>query len=248
MITYYSDLKDINSIHNPLMDNSTEMRHSGFFDVAQNDSTPYFGTSLKKTLHNKGSIFCDDSSKLFSITTGYVNLLISFPHNIIKGVYSKTRDSDHRYLIWGVNVGQLGIGNPGLGAYLSKDGIEFAVHTSSGLYTIVDQETTVMRDMTFELEFLWDSTGITGLDDGVTTLIRSNGQDIVGGSAPIIDDLDVNTDFYTDIGQSAPTGTSVLEDVSFYLLENSYNLNNLQCSISRLMIEDGIPQSFLLEH
>jgi len=248
MITYYSDFKDIKSINNPLIDNNSEMRYSGFFDVIKNDSTPYFGTCLQKTLHNKGRIFCNDASKVLTIGSGYVNILISLPNNIVKGVYSKIRNSDDRFLIWGVNVGQLGIGNPGIGAFFTKDGIEFLVHTSAGSYTITDQETTVMSDSTFELEFLWDNTGITGLEDGVTMLLRSNGQDIVGGSAPIINDLDVNSDFYTDIGQTAPTGTSVFEDVPFCLLENVYGLNNLNCSVSRLILEDEIPQSFINQH
>jgi hypothetical protein len=105
-----------------------------------------------------------------------------------------------------------------------------------------------MSGTTFELEFLWDNTGITGLEEGVTMLLRSNGQDIVGGSAPIIDDLSVNADFYTDIGQTAPSGTSVFEDVPFCLLENVYGLNNLKCSISRLILENEIPQSFINQH
>jgi hypothetical protein len=72
MITYYSDIRNLNSIHNPMMDNGVEMRHSGFFETVKNDQTPYFGTSLRKTLHSQGRIFCDDASKLFDITAdGY---------------------------------------------------------------------------------------------------------------------------------------------------------------------------------
>lgn len=248
MTSYYSDLKDINSINNPLIDNNVEMRYSGFFDVIKNDQTSYFGTSLQKTLHNKAMIFCNDSSKLFSINSGYVSLILSFPNSIMSGVYQGVRYSNYKYLLWGTNVGQIDIGDPGVGAFLSKDGIEFTIKTSAGVYTILDKNTTVVANKTFEIEFLWDNNGIEGLEEGVTMLIRTNGVDVVGGSAPIIDGLDINSDFYTDIGQSEPSGNSVFEDVPFYLLENPYNLNNLKCSISRLIIEDQIPQSFLNQH
>jgi hypothetical protein len=248
MITYFSDLKDIKSIHNPLADNATEMRSSGFFDVARNDQTPYFGTSLKKTLQNQGRIFCDDASKLFSISSGYVNLIMSFPFNLQDGVIYPARFSDKEYLLWGVNVGQEDIAPSGIGVFLTKDGIEFRVKTSGGSYALTDNQTTIFTDQSFEMEFLWDRAGITEVDESPTMLIRINNENIVGGIIPIVDDLDVNSSFYTDIGQSDPSGTNVFEDVQFQLLDNSYNLNNLPCMISRVMIEDGIPQQFTDVH
>jgi hypothetical protein len=245
MITYYSDIRNLNSVHNPLMDNSVEMRHSGFFETVKNDQTPYFGTSLKKTLHNQGRIFCDDASKLFSSTNGYVGLVLSFPNNIQKGVLSQARFSGNEYMLWAVNMGQTDISSSGIGAFLTKDGIEFRVKTSGGNYSLVDDTTTIFTDQFFEIEFFWDSSGISTVDENPTMLIRVNNENVIGGIIPIVDDLDVNGDFYTDIGQTAPSGTSVFEGIQFQILDNVHKLNNLPCSISRIIIEDSIPNHFL---
>ena len=105
MITYYSDTKDLKSIHNPLIDNAVEMRHSGFFEIAKSDTIPYFASAITKTLHNKGRIFCDDSSQLFSISSGYVGLVLTCPFGIKDGVINPARFSDKEYMLWAVNMG-----------------------------------------------------------------------------------------------------------------------------------------------
>lgn len=245
MITYYSDIKDLKSIHNPLMDNSVEMRHSGFFEVVKNDQTPYFGTSLKKTLQNQGRIFCNDSSKLFNITSGYVGMILSFPCNIQKGVLSQVRFSDNEYMLWSVNMGRTDISASGIGVFLTKNGIEFRVKTSGGNYSLTDSVTTIFTDQFFEIEFFWNASGISTIDENPTMMIRVNNENIIGGIIPIIDDLDINSSFYSDIGQSSPSGTSVFEDVQFQMFDNVHKLNNLSCSVSRIMIEDSIPTNFI---
>jgi len=248
MITYFSDLKDLKSIQNPLMDNSVTMRSSGFFEVVKNDQTPYFGTSLKKTLHNQGRIFCDDSSKLFSITSGYVNLIMSFPFNMRDGAINIAKHSNKEYMLWGVNMGQTDIAPSGIGVFLTQYGIEFRVKTSGGNYSLIDNKTTVFADQSFEIEFLWDSSGISEVDESPTMIIRVNNEDVIGGVIPIINDSDINSTFYSEIGQSDPPGDNVFSDVQFQLLDNSYNLNNLPCLISRVMIENEIPQHFVDSH
>jgi len=244
MITYYSDTKDLKSIHNPLIDNAAEMRHSGFFEVVEDNETPHFASSIKKTLHNQGRIFCDDASKLFSISTGYVGLIMSFPFNLQNGVIHPARFSEKEYMLWGVNMGETDIESPGIGAFFTKDGIEFRVKTSAGSYSLIDDETTISKNTSFEIEFFWDKDEISYIGNDVTMVIRVDDQDIVGGGVPIIDDLDVNSAFYTAIGQTAPSGSSVFEDIPFQILDNVYNLNNLQCSVSRIMIENSIPAYF----
>jgi len=241
MITYYSDIKDLKSIHNPMIDNAVAMRHSGFFEKVENDQTPYFATSLKKTLHNQGRVFCSDSSKLFSISSGYISLLMSVPYNIQDGALFKTKFSDKDYMIWGVNMGQEDISASGIGAFFTKNGIEFKVKTSGGNYSLIDNISNIYSDQTFEIEFMWDNTGIKTIDESPTMLIRVNDEDVIGGVIPIVDDLNVNNSFYTAIGQSAPSGTSVFSNVEFQAFENIYKLNNLPCMFSRIIIGDSIP-------
>jgi len=244
MITYYSDIKDLQSVHNPLSDNGAVMRHSGYFETVKNDQTPYFGTSLKKTLHGQGRIFCDDASKLFSISEGYVNLILSFPVMIHKGVLGKARFSDNEYMLWGVNMGQTDIETPGIGVFFTKNGIEFRVSTSGGTYSLIENSITVFAEKFFEIEFLWDNSGIQdipGIDEEPTMLIRFNKENTLGGVIPIVDDGNINSNFYSDIGQTAPASIDVFEDVQFQLFDNLFKLNNLPCSISRIAIEDSIP-------
>lgn len=242
MITYYSDIKDLKGIHNPLIDNSTEMRHSGFFEVVD-DPKAYFGKSIKKTLHSQGRIYCDDASKLFSISSGYIGLILSFPYNIQKGVLSKARFSEKEYMLWAVNMGQTDIGPPGIGVFLTKNGIEFRVKTSAGNYSLIDNQTTILSDQSFEIEFLWDKNGIS-IDESPTMLIRVNNENIVGGVIPIVNDASINSSFYTDIGQSQPPGTDMFSDVEFQILDNIYKMNNISCAISRIFVEDSIPVHF----
>jgi hypothetical protein len=242
MVTYYSDIKSLKDIHNPLMDNSTLMRHTGFFDVVKNDATPYFGTSLKKTLHNQGRIFCDDASQLFNITSGYLSLTIALSENIHDGILSRAKNND--YMIWGVNMGESDIHPSGIGAFFTKDGIEFRVATSNGSYSLTDSTTTIVASKFFEIEFLWDINGISIVDESPTMLIRVNNKIVIGGVIPISNDLDVNSDFYSGIGQDEPTGSNVFSDIQFQLFDNVHKLNNLPCSISRIITEDSIPEYF----
>jgi len=240
MITYYSDIIGLKSINNPLLDNSVSMRHSNFFEIEKEDEIPYFGTALKKTLHNQGRIFCDDSSKLFSISQGYVGLIISFPFDISNGVLFSTRLHNEEYLLWGVNVGQLDIGNPGIGVFLTSSGIEFRVKTSSGSYSLTDDQTNIMANRWFEAEFLWNKDGISDVNGNPNMIIRIDKKDVVGGIVSIADDSIVNNEFYNDIGGGTPPGIDVFNNIPFQLLDNSYKLNNLQCSLSRIRIEDSV--------
>jgi hypothetical protein len=226
------------------MDNGVEMRHSGFFETVKNDETPYFSTSLKKTLHNQGRIFCDDASKLFDITTGYVGLMVSFPYGIRKGVLEKVRYSDNEYMLWAVNMGQEDIAAPGIGVFLTRNGIEFKVKTSLGNYSVIDDTSTIFSEQFVEMEFFWNLNGISNVDENPTMLIRINNENIIGGITPIADDLDVNTSFYSAIGQTAPSGTSVFENVQFQIFDNVHKMNNIPCSISRIIIENTIPAHF----
>lgn len=248
MITYYSDLKDLKSINNPLINNGVGMRHSGFFEIERNDQIPYFGTSIKKTLHNQGRIFCNDSSKLFSISKGYVDLTLSFPYNINDGVLFNVKFSDKEYMLWSVNMGQLDIHSSGIGVFLTKNGIEFRVKTSGGSYSLIDNKTNISAESSFRIEFLWDKDGISQVEESPTMIIRVNDEDVIGGVIPIINDGSINSTFYSAISQGAPATSNVFSNKKFQLLDNDHKLNNLSCSISRLIISNTIPQYFIDSH
>jgi len=245
MITYYSDLKTIKDINNPLINNNVQMRHVGFFENSPNLTTPYFATSLTKTIQNKAMIYCANASKLFSINTGYVSLLLSFPASINNGVYSLVRNSDKKYLLWGVNMGQTDIENPGIGAFLSNNGIEFSIKTLASYASLIDDTSSIQSNVFFKIEFIWDKDGIAGLDSEITMALIVNDEIVASGAIAILDDLNVSSAFYSAIGQTPPSGTSVFYNVPFYFLDNIYGLNNISCSVSRIIIGDLVPQSFL---
>lgn len=230
MITYYSELKDIKSIINPIIDNSCYMRSSGFF----NDGDSF----ITKKLYNKGRIFCNNSSKLFDIKKGYIKLILSFPHNIKNGVLDLTKYSNNKYMIWAVNMGILDFGKDGIGAFFTKDGIEFSIKTSGGSYYILDKYTNINSNTFFEIDFVWDSEGIQAVDSEPSLLIRVNQENVVGGFVPIIDDNLINSSFYSEIGQNEPEVNSSFYNYELSILENSYNYNNLECSLKTVIISN----------
>lgn len=240
MITYYSDLKDLKSIHNSRINTSVNMRYSGFFD--KQDSF------LKKTRHNKGRIFCSDASKLFSIASGYIGISLIMESDIINGVLYDVRYSDNEYMIWSVNTGYSDIELSGIGAFFTKNGIEFKVYTSLGKYSLVDNLTTVLSNNKIYLEFLWNKDGISEIDERPTMLIRVNNDDIVVTSVPIADETSINTTFYSAIGQGDPSSSSVFLNKKFQVLENEFVSNNLCCGIEKLIIGNKTPLHFINSH
>jgi hypothetical protein len=228
MITYYSELKDIKSIINPIIDNFCCMRSSGFF----NDGDSF----ITKKLYNKGRIFCEDSSSLFGIKKGYIKLNVSFPYNIKRGVIDVAKFSENKYMIWAVNMGLLDFGKDGIGAFFTKDGIQFSIKTSGGNYYVLDEYTNIESNTFFDIDFIWDSDGIKAVDSEPNLLIRINQENVVGGFVPIIDDNQINSSFYIDIGQDEPDVNSSFYNYELSILENSQNYNNLECSLKSIVI------------
>ena len=147
--TYYSDFRDIDSINNPILDNEVKMQYSGYWEknwLAKDVDFDKFGYGLKRTLNSIGSIYCNDSSKLFSLQAGYVGMVLSLPFPIINGIYSPLINDTteyNEYLLWGVNVGRYETSQPSLYASLTPRGIEFTVWTSLGKNTICDTTTNI---------------------------------------------------------------------------------------------------------
>lgn len=228
--TYYSELKDVHSINNAVINNA-EMQFGGYWEQNWSASTLDFnkmGYGLKRTINNQGSIYCNDTSKLFSMDKGYVGIIISLPFSITNGVYLPLVNDTaefNEYLLWGVNVGRYETSQPSLYASLTPRGIEFTVWTSAGKHTISDTSTNIEANADILLEFAWDSNE---LDNYLArTVIRVNEVDVAIGNQPINNDS--------------------LVGLNFYVLNTPFSYNNFECTIRKLVTYNKIPDNFIVE-
>ena len=223
-VSYYSDLKSHTSIANPILGKQAQMQYSGFLkeDWTKEDvDFDNFGYGLRKTKNNKGFIYCKDASSLFSLAQGYIEIVISLPHAITNGVYEPLKNDNldiSEYLLWGVNVGQHEIGQPGLYASLTPRGIEFTIFTAESKFTIVNTVTNAEANSNILFQFFWG-------DDlyyvGGTSAFMVNGENVQLGNAPISEDS--------------------IEDLNFCALDTPYCYSNLECVIKRLATYFDIP-------
>lgn len=224
-ITYYSEFEDINAINNPIVDNNTKMQFNGYWEKDWLPSTlefNEFGYGLKRTLNSRGSIYCTDASRLFSMQSGYVGMTVSLPFPITDGVYLPLKNDSTEFnecLLFGVNVGRYETSQPSLYASLTPRGIEFTVWTSAGKHTICDSTTTIAANTNVFFEFAWDNTAI---DDYLArTIIRVNNIDIASSNMPINNDS--------------------ISNLNFYVLNTPFSYNNFECTIRNLKVYDIIP-------
>jgi len=228
--TYYSEFKELHSVNNPIVDNGSEMKYSGFFDVGWNEDTlniEKMGYGLKKTPRNQSAIFCDDASKLFTMSQGYLGMVLSFPSSIVNGVYTPLRNDTNElneYILWGVNVGQYEIAQPGLYAALTPRGIEFTTKSSKGFHTMTDTSLNAESDEDIFIEFMWDSNNID--DYLVRSIMKINGAVVAAGNQPI--------------------GEDFLSGLNFYALNTPFGYNNMECTIKKLVTYNEIPQDIEL--
>jgi len=228
-ITYNSDCKNMSSIANPIIDNDSNMRYQGFFDVVGNDYDRDFdalGYGLKKTRANKGLILCDDASKLFGVSKGYVSMVLSLPDNIYKGIYHPLLSTTNinEYLLWGVNVGYENPSYPTIYAKLTIQGIEFTVWTNYGKFSIINDISTIYSDTNTTYEFIWSSVPIDDFsmtDFDATMLMRINKENIIVGNAPL-NDMD-------------------LSGFNFCALDTPDNYYNLESTLVQLSIGNEVP-------
>jgi hypothetical protein len=229
-VTYHSDFKNMKSITTPVIDNDVRMGYKGHFekdwDLYDVDFDS-FGYGLKKNRHNSGTIFCKDSSKLFSMGLGYVGMILSFPKSFINGVYSGLLNNVtiNEHFLWGVNPGKTKSYMPCLYSSLTNNGIEFTVWSSACKFTLIDQYSNFDANTDIFMEFLWDKDGIIEYSEiGYlpTMLIRMNGSDIVVGNAPIFNDS--------------------ISNLSCYILDTPFLYSNLECTIRSLVIANEIPE------
>jgi alpha-tubulin suppressor-like RCC1 family protein len=230
--TYYSDCRNQRSLTSPLLDNGVEMKTKGFFDILQ-DSNSFnsVGFGLKKSRYGKSLIYCDDSSKLFSIEQGYVGIVLKLPDKIVNGVYVPLLKNDtvfNEHLIWGVNVGKTDVSLPSIYAKFTTTAIDFTIWASNGKFSMKDIWSNVDANTDIFMEFIWsnsaiDDFGISGFD--ARMVFRLNGEAVVIANAPLREQ-DSNS----------------IENLNFCLLDTPYIYSNMECTIKKIMIADGLPQ------
>lgn len=224
-VTYYNDFVDINSINNPIVGSNVQMQFKGFFDKNWTRNGLNFdnvGYGLKKTVNNQGLIYCNDSSKLFSFSSGYVGILVNFPYSFVDGVYQLLLNDVstlNEYILWGVNIGQYENSQPGFYAALTPRGIEFTIWTSRARHTLRDILLTENANTDIFFEFMWDSTQID--DYLIRAVLKVNGVYSAISNIPIEED---------NIG-----------GLSFCALNTPFSFSNLECTIKKLVISGQFP-------
>ena len=225
-VTYYSNLKNVNSINNPVMGEDAGMRYSGYFDMAWDRNSldiDYEGYGLRKSINNKGAIYCNDASRLFSMSRGYVGMTLSLPNPIKEGVYMPLLDDINElneYILWGVNNGLYTPSTPGLYSALTPRGIEFTTFTTGGRHTITDSISDIDANTSFFIEFAWDSDEID--EYLVRSIIRVNRVVVAAGNQPIASDS--------------------IDDFGFYVLNTPFGYSNMECIIRNLSIYNIVPR------
>ncbi len=185
--TYHSYFKDIHSINNPIVDNDVQMQYTGFFEPCWTPETidfDAFGYGLKKNLNNNGRILCSDASQLFSLHNGYIKVVLNLPHAIENGIYAPLKNKSTKYSIWSINSVDGSVSMPGIGGFLTKDGIEFSICTSYTSFSIYDTYSNIDANDDFIVEFLWDVDCMEELSR-TNMVIFVNKIPIVGGILPI---------------------------------------------------------------
>lgn len=230
-VTYYSDMYSMRSISNPIVDNDVRMGYKGHFVPDWDKFTltfDNFGYGLKKTRANQGAIYCADASKLFSLTKGYVGMVLSFPHDIHNGKYYPLKSAQvdlREHMLWGVNVGQMRPNAPTIYAALTQNGIEFTVWSSYLKYTVTDNVSQIPANTNVFMEFIWDNGGFLEYktDQGYkpTLCIRINSEDVILANPPI--------------------ANNSISGLNFYALETPSVYSNLECTIRRLVIGNEAP-------
>jgi len=226
-ITYFSDCKNISSITNPIIDNNVYMRLSGFLSNNWKQEDINFDTigyGLYRDLSTKGTIWCNDASKLFTVNgtmnQGYIGITLSFPYAITNGVHELI--SDNKYFIFGTNVGIYDIKSPGFSLFLTKNGFEYTIMTSAGKFTMTDSSSNFAANEDIFIEFFWDKDHIYEIYDNCNVIVKVNGVAVIGGNASIHADS--------------------LVGYKFYCLDTPILSSTLKCTIKNLICYNTVPE------
>jgi hypothetical protein len=216
---YLSTLRNVSDITNPIFGSSTKMQFSGHFIESEN--------GLKTTRASSGRMFIEDASKVVRSRSGYISMDLTLPDSIVNGVHEKVAGDTselNKIFIWGVNLGETDVSQPGFYAAFTPDGIEFKGFTSSFEFSIFDTETSIPAGETVKFEFVWGES----IDaPKITMMSRVNKEISATGNAPFnagVSDADFN-------------------NVQLDILGNAFDKSKLECEISELSIYNVVPRT-----
>ena len=236
---YASDCISIESVCSPLVGHSIGMHVLGFFNkVTPSTERAYIGDNihisrggLEKTISNGGVISCKDASNLFSMSGGSVSIRICLPdYDIVNGIYggfggSKSVIED--YVLFGVNLGEHYISQPGIYGALTKRGIEFTIWSSGESNTLIANNINVPAGKDLVLTFSWNGDGMSEFTNPESTSSESVSSDkpnmrIVANGAVYEKNAIIKNDS--------------LSKLSFWLLDTPYRKSDLHIIVRRIEI------------
>lgn len=227
-ITYFSYLNGTKDIFNPIINNNTGMSFSGYFTPTNNPSKyDFFGYGIDKKIKDKGTIYCNDASKLFSLNRGYVKMILNFEENIYGGHSNLKKVRDYNeYVLWAVNLGVKEIESPGIGAFLTGNSLTFKFKSSTGEFLLDYYGLNTQAKENITLEFVWEIGKLFNED---TVILAVNNSIVSSANYNFVNPF-LNEDF---------------KNLKFTCLNNSFGHSNLKCTLINLHIADSPPEYFI---
>jgi len=237
---YSCDCTSEESLRNPLVGVEVGMQVSGFFKTVQpsyevafpGDNIHVSRGGLEKTISNGGAIFCQDSSQLFSMDSGIISMRICLPdYDIVNGVYKglgTSKGTLEDFILFGVNMGEHYIAQPGLYGALTKNGVEFTIWSSAGRETLLETNLNVEAGDDIVLNFIWDKNGILGDE--------TSNMSITANNILAYKEAEIESDSLSDVG-------GVGFPASFWVLDTPYRKNDLHIILRRLEIYSSADSS-----
>lgn len=236
---YASDCMSIESVCNPLVGHSLGMQVLGFFDkVTPSSEKAYVGDNihisrggLEKTISNGGIICCKNANNLFSMAGGAISIRICLPdYDIVNGVYGglgRSKSVMEDYVLFGVNLGEHYISQPGIYGALTKDGIEFTIWSSGERNTLIATGVNVLAGKDIVLTFSWNGEGMSEFTNSESTSSES-----VSSDKPNMR-IVANGIVYE---KNATIKNDSLSQISFWLLDTPYRKSDLHIIVRRIEI------------
>ena len=199
---------------------------------------------LKKTHAGLGCLTCSDASRLFSMKSGAVSMRLCLPYDISSGVYeplSGVTSHLSDMLLWGVNVGDFYIAQPGFYAALTPSGIEFTVWSSAGRFTIKDSSTNYTGGDDVVIKFMWNRRAKHTFEEA-TFAISVNGVVTAWDSVHIApDSLKYIYSVSSDLIDDEDTVISH-RHAEFWALDSPSRKHGLPCTLRRIECYGSIPR------
>ena len=182
--TYYTEFNNLKSISRPILGKNSLFYYSGGFDFKKNDVGQSY---LVRNRLNNGKILCSDVGELISSAKGKITFDLQFSENIQKGTLSSFKNPNVENLLFGSNSGLNDISYPSIYAKFTSKGIKFGIWSKNGNFSILDDQTTILKNERFTIEFCWDYEGL-GDRANFSMGIKVNGKYSVLGNPVFVGD------------------------------------------------------------